>query len=477
MFKMHNPSTQTVSLGKSPGALANRNFTKHLNEWCPEQNNEFDPWCDPDYPMIITYKDIVKAKNFLKKEFHPTPLVESKHNHRFPMNIYYKLETFHRTGSFKERGAFYSLSKLSTEQKEIGVITASLGNWAMALACCGQKLNIPVTVVLPVIASMRADQICRDFGATVVTFGKNLAEAKRKAFTMLTNANLSYINGYDHPHVIAASGTIGMEILKQLPKTDAILVPVGGGSLLAGIAVAVKHIKPDVLVYGIESDRCPSFSKALEKSGVFETDLQRGLANSLEVSIAGCNAFETAKNLIKSIILIDNDWIAKALLHLIEDEKLIVEGAAAVPLASLMALPRALIGLKDKTVVCVLSGGNLEPCVLQSLERAQALEGRLITVNVKLPGLEINNLQKIFNIIAKLGCNVIRHNAEKSWGVESYMNEINVSIICATRDQKHAHIVKKVTEKFFPNICKVHQEVLCTSEKCKCYSCKNNMHK
>ncbi|KAI8424962.1 hypothetical protein MSG28_006867 [Choristoneura fumiferana] len=285
------PEHVKAPLGQSPATLANREFVKP-SHWCPRSK-----WC---------------------KEL--------------KMELYHKNEICHRSGSFNERGALYCLLMLTPEQKQAGVVTASTGNWAMALAHQGQKLGVPVTVVIPARTQPYTGERCAECGATVVRHGNDMAEAKRQA--------------YDHPHAIAAAGAIGKEILDQLPETDVILVPVGGGGLLAGIAVAAKHIKPEVLIY---SDKCCSFFKALENEQPYKTAVSRCLAESLAVPTVGFNAFHTARSLIDKMILVDDDWIARAMLHLTEQEKLVVEGAGAVGLAALLAVPQILPELRGKT--------------------------------------------------------------------------------------------------------------------------------
>ncbi|XP_068619365.1 L-threonine ammonia-lyase-like [Battus philenor] len=228
------------------------------------------------------------------------------------------------------------------------VFRKRLYEWCPALAYWGRKLGTPVFAVLPLSVPKRTHQVCKDLGATILVYGTDLMEARRKACAIRANTKLTYINGYDHPHAIAAAGTIGIEILEQLPETQAILVPIGGGSLLAGIAAAVKNINPEVLVYGIESNKCPSFTKALEKNTPCVTTLELNIATSLNVPIAGCNALHTANGVVDDVVRIQDDWIIKAMSHLIDKEKIIVEGAAAITLAALMALPKSLKGLQEK---------------------------------------------------------------------------------------------------------------------------------
>ncbi|XP_063831104.1 L-threonine ammonia-lyase-like [Ostrinia nubilalis] len=458
-------------LGIAPGVLAKRDIVK-TSTWCPnpKPDIEFDQWCDPLNPKTIIYKDVLKAASAIKEEYPYTPLVKSRYCKQFGLDLHYKFEIFHRTGSFNERGALYSLMMLSDEQKKNGVITASLGNWAMALAYQGYKLNIPIMVVLPVHTLLSTVEKCEDFGATVVLNGVNLAESKRHAFVMAEQNSRTYINGYDHPHVIAASGTIGLEILEQLPQTDAILVPVGGGGLIAGIAAVVKHLNPQILIYGIEPDKCCSFFKAMENEEPYQTAIGRSVAETLGVPTAGCNAFHTAKSLIDKMVLVDDDWIARAILHLVENEKMVAEGAGATSLSALLAVPDVLPELKGKSIVCVITGGNIDQIILpRCLERAKAVEGRLIKLTVTLPADSMNLQLKVLSMIANVGCNVLWCDVEHAWLLENDFRTIYFNLIIETFSLEHSCTLKRVMERLFPNICDFLEEPFSPIPICACF--------
>ncbi|XP_045502568.1 L-threonine ammonia-lyase-like [Colias croceus] len=470
--EMNEQETKKDCLGEAPGVLAKRNIVQPV-PWCPlpvADNTDIDPSCDPDNPRKITYKDVSKANALIKEEFSETPLLRSKCCKQFQMDFYYKLEVFHHTGSYNERKAFYALSMLNEEQRSRGVITASLGNWALALAYYGQRLKIPVTVVLPSNSSIIYVGRCHELGAFVVSFGENLDEAKGQAFVMLKKRGQVYINGYDHPNVIAASGSIGIEILRQLPQTDAIIAPVGGGGLLAGVAAAVKHIKPEILVYGIESNRARSFFKAMENDGPQKTPVTRGLATSLAVPIVGYNAYHTAKSLVDKLVLVDDDWIARAILHLAEEEKLVVEGAAAASLGAFMALPDVLPELRHKSIVCILTGGNIETMTLsRCLERAKAIEGRIIKLSVRVPANDPHEHLRVLSMIANVGGNIINYLSEKAMPEEDEYGINYVKILCETKGIEHACTIKRVLERLFPNQCKFVEEPYSPVPICACF--------
>ncbi|XP_004924564.2 L-threonine ammonia-lyase isoform X1 [Bombyx mori] len=438
------------TLGESPAVLAKRKHVKN-NIWCPKTNVEDDPWCDPDNPKMISYKDTVKATSVIKEHIAKTPLNRSKCCVQFNMELYYKFETVHRTGSFLERAALYSLSMLDDEQRAAGVITASLGNWGLALAYHGQRLNVPVTVVIPYTDKCKVILRYQNYGANIIQHGKDLSEAIRKAFIIKSERqNLTYINGYDHPHVIAASGSIALEILEQLPQTDVVLVPVGGGGLIAGIATVAKKLKPEIKIYGIEPKKCCSFFKAMENDNPFQTVVGATVAELLAVPKAGFNAFYTARSLIDKMVLVEDNWISRAILHLTEEEKMVTEGAGATALSAFFATPIILPELKGKTVVCVVSGGNTDYFTLcRNIERAKAIEGRLIKMRFTLSGNQLTEQRvKILRIIAKTSCNILQCRCEEALLEESF-RKIYLTLICETASHEHACVVKRIMDSMF----------------------------
>ncbi|XP_059053345.1 putative threonine dehydratase isoform X1 [Achroia grisella] len=460
----------TPSLGIAPGALVNRDSAKR-NIWCPKPEIEFDSWCNPNNPKLITYKEISKAMNVLREHFPVTPLLRSRCCVQFGLEVNYKLEIFHRTGSFNERGALYTLLMLKENQRKFGVITASTGSWAMALAYYGHKLDIPVTTVLPLYTLINVVEMCKGYGATVILNGKSLAEAKNQAFIVRAESGATYLNSYDHPYAIAAAGSIGVEIMEQLPQTDAILIPVGGGGLLAGISTAVKHIKPEVLIYGIEPEKCCGFYKAMKNEHPYHIIAGRSIAGSLAISTPGHNAFHTAKPSINKMVLVNDDWISRAVLHLTEEERFVADGAGATSLSALFGLPNILPELRGKTVVCVISGGNIDTDTLpRCIERAKAVEGRIIKMTVTLPADETTEQLKIFSTIANLGCNVRQYYTEHAWLTENDFYTIYLTLTCETRDIKHACTLKRVMERLFPNMCHFLEEPFSPIPICSCFA-------
>ncbi|KAH9639289.1 hypothetical protein HF086_014153 [Spodoptera exigua] len=388
------------TLGLSPAVLGKRDFAKK-DFWCPYPPSiDFDPYCDPHNPKAVLFSHVVQADKMIKSNIDASPL--------------------------------------------------------LALAYQGQLLEVHVTVVLPEHTQLSIISHCEEYGATIILHGKNIDEAREHAFKLMHDEERHgvYINGYDHPNVIAAAGSIGVEILDQLPDTEAILVPVGGGGLIAGIAAFVKHANPNILIYvmyfyifciyiinrivysglrprkkdpspkrrdsgtGIEPGRSCSFSKAMHNERPYKIDDDIGLASSLNIHKVGFNAFHTARSLIDKMVLIHNDFTARAIVHLIEQEKLIAEGAGAISLGALMCMPDILTELRGKKVVCIVSGGNID---LWPLKRAtihgKAVEHRVIPLNLVITPRNIDLPSKVFKIFKTMDCNILHSefNGNHDW--------------------------------------------------------------
>uniref|UniRef100_A0A1B6D453 Serine racemase n=1 Tax=Clastoptera arizonana TaxID=38151 RepID=A0A1B6D453_9HEMI len=337
------PNKDSIKLNRpisaSENSLKGIGESKSLNENVMSLDSQIeDPFCSPTKPQIVTFADVTSASFKVKNGIINTTCTQKPRLSELAgMEIYLKKDYMQVTGSFKERGALYALLMLSEGKKQTGVISASLGNHALALCYHGKLLKIPVTVVMPVIAPMMKIQACRRYGADVVIDGNDMKEAKLIAMKMGKDLGLTYINGYDHPHIIAGQGTLGLEIVEQVPDMDAVIIPVGGGGLLAGIALAIKTLLPHVKIYGVESDKCPSFSKALELGTPTPVPISSTLADGLAVPLVGYNAFATAKDLIDKMIVVKEEWIAIAILRLVELDKCVVEGAGACGLAAILA--------------------------------------------------------------------------------------------------------------------------------------------
>ncbi|CAJ0576623.1 unnamed protein product, partial [Mesorhabditis spiculigera] len=379
-----------------------------------------DPDCDPEHPRTVTFSDISSAMFNIKSGVVHTPCSKSLQlSNLYGFELYFKKEYLQVTGSFKERGARYALSHLTAAERKIGVIAASAGNHALALCYHGKLLNIPVTVA-------------KDYA---MRFGKE--------------KGLKYINGYDAPDILAGQGTIGLEILEQVPDVDAVLVPVGGGGLIAGVAVAIKTLKPECHIIGIETETCASFTAAIKEGRPIAVETSSTLADGLAVPTVGGNSLKTAAPMIDQIITVSEEVIALSILRLIEVEKAVVEGAGAVGLAAIIS--NKVPHLKDKKVVCILTGGNIDTTVLgRSIERGLAVDGRLVRIEVVVsdrPG----GIAELTTHIAHSGASIKDIFHERAW-ISTDVFSVKVKIIAETRDRTHVQELEALLKEKYKNV-------------------------
>ncbi|XP_054288339.1 L-threonine ammonia-lyase-like [Macrosteles quadrilineatus] len=405
-----------------------------------------DPNCRADRPQAITFADVTSAAFKMKNGVVNTPCLRSHMSDITGMEIFLKKDFMQTTGSFKERGACYALMMLSDTQKQRGVISASLGNHAQALCYHGQRLGVPVTVVMPVVAPIMKIQACKKYGATVIVAGNDMKEAKHLAMVKGRELGLTYINGYDHPHIIAGQGTLGLEIVEQVSDIDAVVVPVGGGGLIAGVALAVKSLHPNVKIIGVESDRCPSFSRAMQCGQPTPVKIHSTLADGLAVPLVGYNAYHTARPLIDKMVVVKEDWIAIAILRLVEMEKCVVEGAGAVGLAAILA--GHLSEFHGKRVVLILCGGNIDTTILgRCLDRGLTADGRLLKFSVVAsdrPG----GIAELCRLLADTGVSIKDILHERAW-ITYDVFSVKVKIVCESRDLEHTkHLMKVLKERY-----------------------------
>jgi len=351
--------------------------------------------------------------------------------------IYCKLDHLQMTGSFKERGARNKLVQLTDVQKETGVIAASAGNHALGLAYHGQLLKIPVTVVMPRFAPIVKVANCRGFGANVILHGDSFDAAHQKAAALSEERKLTYVPGFDDPDIIAGQGSLGLEILDDLPDVDAVLVPVGGGGLIAGIGAAIKANKPTVKIIGVEPEHAPSLHTSLKQGKLTRVHTHPTLADGLAVAEMGKLCFDMAKEVVDQVVLVDEIAIAKSILRLLELEKMVVEGAGAVGLAAMMQ--RNALGLTElegKKVVLVLCGGNIDVTMIaRVINRGLASDGRLARVTANVPDRP-GGLVKVLNIVAEAGGNVQEVRHERQFG-PSDVALVRIDLVIETRDQEH----------------------------------------
>lgn len=394
-------------------------------------------------PPAITFGDVSQANYRIRDRVHRTPCRESKKLSRLlDARVFVKDEFMHPTGSFKERGARNALLMMSPEQRKRGVIAASAGNHAQALAFHAVDLGIPVTVVMPRIAPLTKVQNCRDIGANVVLEGDHLMESREVAMQLSEQEGLAYVNGYDDPDVIAGAGTMGIEIAEDVPDVDAVVIPVGGAGLIAGSALALKTLKPTVQVLGAEPATVPSLSESLRAGHVVDVPAGRTLADGLLVNRVGSNAFDLCKELVGPVALVKERFIALAMLRLLELEKCVVEGGGATGLAAMLqwheedASERVLPDLRGKTVVLPLCGGNVDTVTISRvMDRGLAADGRLVRFKATVsdrPG----GISAITKVLADAGVSIREIQHERAW-VEHDISRVALDIAVETAGVDH----------------------------------------
>jgi threonine dehydratase len=354
------------------------------------------------------------------------------------MRIFCKLDNLQRTGSFKERGARNALLLLTPAQRQRGVIAASAGNHALGLAYHGSLLGIPVMVVMPRFAPLIKSSTCRRLGAQVVLHGDTFAAAKEEADRLGREQGLTYIHGYDDPGIIAGQGTMGLEILDQVRNVQAVVVPIGGGGLISGVAAAIKARRPEVRVVGVESVRSPTLTKALRAGRPVRISPAATLADGLSVPQIGAQAFALARRLVDEVVKVGENEIALAILRILELEKTVVEGAGATPLAA--CLNDSLKHLRGKRVVLSFCGGNIDPNILDRvIEKGLVVDGRLTRFTAVIsdrPG----GLAKLSRLLAEAGASIKEVTHDRAFAGAD-VSTVNVLCTIETRDRDHGREV------------------------------------
>lgn len=393
----------------------------------------------------VPLSDIMAARLRLNGAVTRTPCVESAALSELTgARIFCKQEHLQRTGSFKERGARNALSQLTPEQATRGVIAASAGNHALGLSWHGRALGIPVTVVMPRFAPLVKMARCRQFGATVVLHGDTFDEARQEADRLSAERQLTYIHPFDDPQVIAGQGTMAFEILEQVPDAEAIIVPVGGGGLLAGVATVLRALKPDLQIIGVEPANAACFAAGLASDAPVRITTRYTLADGLAVAEAGQHTLAIARPLVDRMVMIGEEELALAMLRLAELDKCVIEGAGAAGLAAFLGghLP----DLVGRRVVLLLTGGNIDPLAhSRVIERGLAADGRIYRFDVLIsdrPG----GLAHLSAVLAAAGANVteIVHNRTFS-GPD--LSRVHVLCTVETRDRAHiAEVQQRLAE-------------------------------
>lgn len=381
---------------------------------------------------MLELSEIYRAAHVLKSVARHTDLIASPKINPLGQ-IYLKPENLQYTGSFKLRGAYYMISQLTDEEKAKGVIACSAGNHAQGVALGATRNGIKSLICLPAGAPISKVEATKGYGAEVCLVPGVYDDAYKKALELQAEYGYTLVHPFDHPQVIAGQGTIGLEILEDMPDVDTVIVPIGGGGLISGVAYAIKTLKPSVKVYGVQAEGAPSMVKSLENGHILRLSEVSTIADGIAVKEPGVNTFDLCQKYVDEVVTVSEDEIAAAILALIEQQKLVAEGAGAVSVAAAMFNK---IPVEGKKVVCVVSGGNIDVNFLNRvITRGLTKSGRNCSFTIKLydkPG----QLSAVCSIIARLGGNIISVNHERT-NAGTHITGCTIRVTLETRNVDH----------------------------------------
>lgn len=386
-------------------------------------------------PLAIGREDIEAARERITPVVVRTPVVPALAvGERLGRGLHLKLETFQRTGSFKDRGALNRLLALSDEERHRGVVTASAGNHAQAVAYHGARLRIPVHVVMPEHTPLIKVMNTRRFGADVRFNGATLSDAMVEARRLEAEEGLVLVHAFDDERVIAGQGTIGLELLEQLPELTTVVVPIGGGGLISGIAVAIRTQRPDVRIVGVEAAAAASAQASRRAGEIVRIESSETIADGIAVKRVGDRTFPIIERYVDDIVAVGEEEIAHAVHLLLENEKLLAEGAGAVPLAAILT-GRVTLAPSDVTVL-VISGGNIDVNLVERIiDRGLVTDGRLARLTVTVPDRP-GNLARLTRLVADAGANVLEVTHRRAFADIS-VRDVEIALQLETRGRDH----------------------------------------
>lgn len=395
---------------------------------------------------MLTLDRVYTAKRVLSEVVRRTDMILAK-NLCPNSEIYLKTENLQVTGSFKVRGSYFKISQLSDAEKQKGVIACSAGNHAQGVALAATKNGIKSIICLPDGAPISKVEATKKYGAEVCMVKGVYDDAYNKAIELRDEMGYTFIHPFNDPDVIAGQGTIGLEILEQLPDVDAVVVPIGGGGLIAGVAYTIKQINPKCKVYGVQAAGAPSMEHSVNDGKIETLDKVQTIADGIAVKTPGDLTFELTQKYVDGIFTVTDDEIALAILTLMEQQKLISEGAGAVPVAAVMngKIP----DIDGKKVCCLVSGGNIDVTILSRVvERGLKMGGRTANITIALsdkPG----QLSGVSRVIAEQGANVVSVNYDSS-DLDMNITDCYLNIGIETRNYQHIVQIKQaLTEAGF----------------------------
>lgn len=392
---------------------------------------------------MLTIDNVYRANNALKGVIRKTDVIHAPKLCE-GVDLYLKTENLQITGSFKVRGAYYKMTRLSDEEKARGVVACSAGNHAQGVALAAKKNGIKAVICLPDGAPISKVEATKSYGAEVCLVEGVYDDAYQKALSLRDEKGYTFLHPFDDEDVIAGQGTIALELAEQISDLDAVLVPIGGGGLISGIAYTIKTMNPHVKVYGVQAKGAPSMKNAVVNGQVEELAAVSTIADGIAVKKPGNLTYQLCRQYVDEIVTVSDDEISAAILALMEKHKLVTEGAGAVAVAAAMF---GKVDLKGKKAVCILSGGNIDVTILSRvISRGLIMSGRNCQLMIELvdkPG----QLKNVAQIIAELGGNVtsVRHERANEG---SDVNGCYLRIVLETRNFEHIQQIRKALKDF-----------------------------
>lgn len=393
----------------------------------------------------LNLSHIEKAQGCLENVIKETKLIYSEiFSNEFNNKVFIKPENLQVTGAFKLRGAYNKICSLSQEEKEKGLIAASAGNHAQGVAYAAQKLRVQATIVMPKATPLIKVEATKKYGAQVVLHGDCYDEAYAEAKRLEKENGYTFVHPFDDLDVIAGQGTIGLEILKELPDADCIIVPVGGGGLISGIAVAAKAINPSIKIIGVEPEGAKAMKLSVENNRIINLETVSTIADGVAVKNPGDITFSIVNDLVDEIVTVSDYELMEAFLMLLERHKILAENSGVLPLAALKKIQE-----KDKKIVCVVSGGNIDVLTISSMiNRGLVSRGRIFCFSLELPD-KPGQLVKVSELLAKLNANIIKLDHDKSKAVDRFM-KVHLEVTVETNGHNHVEsIVSAFTNEGF----------------------------
>jgi len=389
--------------------------------------------------MAVNLSDIQQARENVRSIINPTPILSDRIlSSEIGTNAYLKAECLQRSGSFKVRGAYNKISRLTDDEKSRGVVTGSAGNHAQAVALAARLNNIKSTIVLPERAPLTKIKATKAQGAEVILHGASFDEAVAYSRELEKERGLTYVHAFDDELVIAGQGTIGLEIVEDLPDVDVVVVPIGGGGIISGIATAVKTLRPQARVIGVQAANVAPVNKSLKEGHPVEVDFLPTIADGIAVKRPGAVTLPIIKEFVDDVVEVSEEEIIRGIFHCVQDNHVVVEGAGAAGVAALLA---GKVKLSESDTVCaVLAGGNIDANLLALIiEQSLVRDGRYIILKLLVPDRP-GGLAEMLGHVAKIGGNVIEVSHRRAMWLAP-LGRVGIELLLEVRDEQHGRDV------------------------------------